>query len=243
MSHVVFALVLAAVQSADTSYLYRIELIQAAPGRLLEVVDLYRQRSAIHVSGGEPDPTIMRHRQGDHWDLLVLTPMQDFVTYFGSARQERLRAAGASHGLTYPQWLARVTPLIAWREDVYLRGPPPTVVTEALEAGDLYHIEMFVALPGHRAELVQEREMENHFLAGLDRPTNLIFVRAGGAAWDAVTIGTYRDLPHFAASDTIPDARQTTAARAAGFAGADRIGTYLRTLIARHHDTLAGAVR
>jgi len=36
---------------------------------------------------------------------------------------------------------------------------------------------------------------------------------------------------------------QEMAARAAGFEGADRIGSYLRSLILYHHDTLAVAIR
>ena len=84
--------------------------------------------------------------------------------------------------------------------------------------------------------------MENAYQKALDRPTNLIFTRESGAAWDLFTIGGYRDLKHYAESADIPEAAQETAARGAGFDGAKAIGPYLRTLIREHHDTLATAV-
>jgi hypothetical protein len=77
----------------------------------------------------------------------------------------------------------------------------------------------------------------------LGRPQDLIFTRVAGAAWDVVTIGTYRDLKHYAESVDIPADRQDAAARAAGFESGDAIGPFLRTLISSHHDTLARAVR
>ncbi|UCG85023.1 MAG: hypothetical protein JSW71_13885, partial [Gemmatimonadota bacterium] len=77
----------------------------------------------------------------------------------------------------------------------------------------------------------------------IDRPQNLIFTRAAGAAWDSFTLGVYRDLKHYAESADIPQELQQQAALAAGFEGADRIGTYMRTLIQRHNDTLGGRVR
>ncbi len=68
-------------------------------------------------------------------------------------------------------------------------------------------------------------------------------MREFGAAWDAFTVGAYRNWKHFAERDDIPPDRSLAAARAAGFEGDDRIGPYLRSLIQSHHDTLATAVR
>ena len=81
--------------------------------------------------------------------------------------------------------------------------------------------------------------MENAYLAALGRPTNLLFVRDLGAAWDVITIGAYRGWKHFAERDDIPAERSRAAALRAGFEGDDRIGPYLRSLIQWHHDTLA----
>ena len=75
-------------------------------------------------------------------------------------------------------------------------------------------------------------------------------VRAGAVAGIAVTngllglvtLGFYRDLQHFAQRSDLTPEQADEAARAAGFEASNRIGTYLRTLIDYHHDTLAVAV-
>jgi hypothetical protein len=43
---------------------YRVELVRAAPGSLLEVIDLYRLQASVSVAAGEEPPLIMRHSQG-----------------------------------------------------------------------------------------------------------------------------------------------------------------------------------
>ena len=199
--------------------LYRILLLlRAAPGSLLEVIALEKQAAG--------QPFLLRHSQGDQWDLMAIFPMTtDRVTPVEDARLDTALAAR-----------------IAWREEVFVEGPPLRQVSAALRGGEFYHIEMHVALPGRLTDLVREREMENAFERALARPEDLIFTRVAGAAWDVVTVGTFRDIKHYAESADIPAARQDSAARVAGYASADAIGPYLRTLIASHHDTLARAV-
>ena len=204
--------------SHPDAQLYRILLLRAAPGSLLQVIALEKQ-----VPG---HPFLLRHSQGDQWDLMVIFPMAtDRVTPVEDARLDTALAAR-----------------IAWREEVFVTGPPLPQVAAALRGGEFYHIEMHVALPGRLADLLRERAMENAFERALARPEDLIFTRVAGAAWDVVTVGTYRDIKQYAESADIPEARQDSAARVAGFASADAIGPYLRTLIASHHDTLARAV-
>lgn len=209
----------AAPHAADSASLYRILMLRAAPGRLLEVIDLVKQAPA--------HPYIMRHSQGDQWDLLLVIPMEsDRVTPAFDARLET-------------ELQARV----AWEEEVFVAGPPNDRVRAAFASGDFYHIEMHIAVAGKQADLYKEREMENAYERVLGRPEDVIFTRIAGAAWDVVTIGTFRDIKHYAESADIPQPRQDSAARAAGYATADAIGPYLRTLISSHHDTLARAVR
>jgi len=85
--------------------------------------------------------------------------------------------------------------------------------------------------------------MENAYQKALARPENFIFVRDQGASWDLFTLGFYRNLKHYAESADIPEKDQESAAKSAGFEASNRIGPYLRTLIAEHHDTLAVAVK
>ncbi|HYX21956.1 MAG TPA: hypothetical protein VFA98_14020, partial [Thermoanaerobaculia bacterium] len=113
----------------------------------------------------------------------------------------------------------------------------------ALGSAGFFHVEMFEALPGRRADLLKQRQMENDYSRRMGLPENLIFVRDSGAAWDLFTVGGYRDLKHYAEGSDLPETKSEEAARAAGFDGAKGIGPHLRTLIALHHDTLAVAVK
>jgi hypothetical protein len=242
------ALLLAAALSlgstqASEGYLYRTLTLRAAPGDLLEVMEMYLDRMPAYDAAGDERPFIMRHSQGDQWDLLLLFPMGSAEEYFSNSRVARRESAGQQSELSDAEFVEELSERVAWREDLYVLGPPLDIVRDAFENNSYYHVEMFIALPGMQAKLIEEREMENAYLQGIGRPQNLIFTRVAGAAWDSYTIGFYRDLKHYSASADIPDVDKEASAKAAGFEGADRIGTYLRTLIQSHHDTLATAVR
>jgi len=221
------------------TYLYRAALIQAAPGKLLEVVDLWKAGWPGTKGGGDEPPIAMRHSQGDRWDLLLLFPMGSLETYFSPdrirARQKASDAAAADRD--------RLAGDVAWQEDVFVLGPPVEEVRRRLADAGFFHVEMFDALPGRRADLFRQREMENVYSRAIGAPENLIFTREAGAHWDLFTVGAFRDLKHYAAAADVPQAKQDEAARAAGFDGAKAIGPYLRTLIASHHDTLAVSIK
>lgn len=199
--------------------LYRMTLLRAAPGRLLEVV--------ADVKAAAHGALVLRHSQGDQWDLMVLAPIGSYAEHF--ARPESTAPLADASRLSF-------------QEDTFVRGPDLRALP-AFEGAALFHVEMFHALAGKRDELLREREMENAYLRALGRPTNAIFVREAGGAWDAFTVGAYRSWKHFAERDDIPPERSQAAARQAGFADADHIGPYLRSLIESHHDTLATLVR
>jgi hypothetical protein len=220
-------------------YLYRATLLQAAPGKLLEVVDLYKAGWPGLRDSGDEAPIAMRHSQGDRWDLLLLFPMGSYEQFYARDRVIRREKAAAAARLE----LDRLRGDTARQEDVFVLGPPLEEARGKLGDAGLFHIEMFESLPGQRAGLYKEREMENAYAKALGEPENLIFVRDAGAAWDLFTVGPFRDLKHYAESADVPAAKQDEAAKAAGFEGARFVGPYLRTFIALHHDTLAVAVR
>jgi hypothetical protein len=228
---------------ADTSYLYRTLLVRAGPGSLLDVIEMFKSRAQVCEASGDGAPFMMRHSQGDHWDLLLLFPMGSFSDYYSGDRVTRRQQAALQSGISEDEFLHELGRHVAWREELYVLGPSWDVVRAKLDSGSYYHVEMFVALPGRRDELFRQREMENAYLNHIGRPQNLIFTRAAGAAWDSSTLGVYRDLKHYAESADVPQDLQQEAALAAGFEGADRIGTYMRTLIQRHNDTLGGRVK
>jgi len=225
------------VHAVESGYLYRATLVQAAPGRLTELIEAYKNASA-HLAEGKEAPLWMRHSQGDHWDLLILWPMGNYAEYY---KPERIaRRSKTDDALVHkPDWHA----LIATQEDVFVFGPSISEVRTVFASSWFYHVEMFQALEGHHDDLLRERQMESVYQRKLKRPENLLFVRDGGAAWDMFTIGCYRDLKHYAESADISEAAQEEAAKAAGFKSASSIGPYLRQYIRSHHDTLAVAVK
>ena len=230
------ALSAASTRASAPTYLYKTKLVQAAPGRLLDLIELQKALLTEYRNAGDEQPLMIRHSQGDRWDLLLLIPMKSYADYYSPERvSKRTQALKDNQD--------KLDALIAWQEDVFVYGPPLAETQKAFASAAFFHVEMFDALAGKQSELYREREMENAYLKSLKRPENLIFVRDQGAAWDLFTIGAYRDLKHFAESAGIPEADQEAAAKAAGFEAANRIGPYLRTLISLHHDTLAVSVK
>lgn len=211
------------------SALYRVLLVRAAPGRLLELIEVYERQIARHEVEATGRSYLFRHSQGDQWDLMLLVPLGESTSFSVSGGVD---GPGRAPG-----------ELVAWREELLARGPEVARVHDVLAGAGFFHVEMFVALAGKREALLEQRRMENDFLSAIRRPRNLIFTRAGGASWDLFTLGAYEDLQHFAEPTDATADEQERAALAAGFEGAERIGSYLRSLIAYHHDTLAVRVR
>jgi len=198
---------------------------------------------AVIDAGGDERPLWWRHMEGDQWDLMLLFPMGSYTDYYAQGRVSRREKAAATASLPQKDYQDKLGACIAWQEDVFVMGPPlETVKTEFTNAG-FYHIEMFVALPGKKAELYKEREMENVYQVGLGRPATMTFVRNQGAAWDMFSLGCYRDLKQWAGTGDIPPEKKEEAARLAGFLGANAIGPYMRTLIAMHRDTMGSAIK
>ena len=230
------------VDSLEGDYLYHLVMLRAAPGRLWDLVELLKEERDLLADVNEPVPYWMRHTQGDQWDLFLLYPVGSLHEYFEPERTARRLESGTQKGLSERQLKREADLLTSWRDEMFVRGPDPEVVGAAFGENDFYHVEMFVALSGRRRELLEERRMENHYLEQLDRPQNLIFVREAGGPWDSFTLGFYKDLKHYSESADIPAAVEEQAAKAAGFEGADRIGSYLRRLILYHRDTLCVSI-
>jgi hypothetical protein len=221
---------------AAEPYLYKVTLVQAAPGKLLELIDLYKARATALQTAGDEAPLWMRHSQGDHWDLMVLWPMASYTEYYRPERAGKRKQAEQLQAEKFKED-------IAWQEDLFAYGPPLADLRKAFGNGAYFHVEMFVALPGKFADLYKEREMENAYAKAIREPENFIFVRDQGAAWDIFTIGVFRDLKHYGESADVPAKDQEAAAKAAGFDAPSQIGPYLRRFIREHHDTLAVAVK
>ena len=222
---------------------YRTVLLRAAPGSLDALLDLYVNRRAVYEQAGVEQPVLMRHSQGDQWDLMALFPIGSMSDYFGKDRMSRLDEAGRVAGLSEEAFQDSIRSLVAFREEVFVEGPSVDVLREQAKGAGLYHIEMFVAVAGRYDDLVEQRQMENAYYHATNRDGNLIFVRLAGARWDVFTVGFYDSMQQFAADPDMPREGLEQAAVDAGFESRSTIGTYLRQLIHHHNDTLAVPVR
>lgn len=220
------------------SYLYRFVIIQAAPGRLNDLIDLYKARLPVIAAGGDERPFIAKHSQGDFWDLCLIYPSGSFTEYYSQARVAKRNAAADASGLPNAAFAQQFYSMVAWHEDLYAEGPPLDVFRAHVKDAGLAHFEMLQALPGKRDDLIRERQAENVYNHERGRPHTLIFVHDQGAAWDVITLDVFRDWRHFAEQETIPADVSAAAARKAGFASPEAIGPFMRTLISTHRDTL-----
>jgi hypothetical protein len=221
--------------AAVPAYLYKTTFVRAAPGKLLELIALCKNLDDALVAAGDERPLGWRHAEGDQWDLMLIFPMKSWEEYYSGERTDRRGAAAALE--------AGLAPCIAWREDLFVLGPPIETLRTAFEASGFFHIEMFVALPGKQADLLREREMENAYQVAMGRPAYFNFVRVSGAAWDVFSLGCYRDMLHWADTAGIPKEKKDEAARAAGFKDSASVGPCMRTLIDFHRDTMGGAIK
>ena len=252
MALVVIACVAASPASSEVTgppastkpvYLYKTTFVRAAPGKLLDLIALYKDRMVVIEKGGDVRPFWWRHTQGDQWDLMLLSPMGGYAEYFAKGRIAKRERAAEASGLSAEAFARKLDACSSWKEDVYVLGPPLEFVKKQFEGTGYYHLEIMVSLPGKQAELYEEREMENVYGQAGGRPYNMIFVRESGAPWDIYTLGCYRDLQHWAAPSPLSREEREAAAKKAGFTGADAIGPYMRTLIDFHRDTMGVAIK
>jgi len=235
------ALLSVAVQ-ADTTYLYQTHFVRAAPGEILELVEVYQERMSFYDAAGEAAPFVMRHAQGDHWDLQIMYPMGSFESYYSPERVGQRAHAAQASGVSEEEFRKRVRALTSWQEDLFVLGPPLETMTQIMNSGGYFHTEIMIALPGKQDELFHEREMENVYQRLTGRPERMLFTRVSGAPWDNFTLGIFRDLQHFAEPSGMSREETESAARDAGFESSAKVGVYMRSLILRHQDTHGGIV-
>ncbi len=220
-------------------YVYKVVLLRAAPDRLMELIELLKEDMNNYETFDLAKPYMMRHSQGDQWDLFLIWPIESMGKYFESGnlskRKEAVFLDKSYDNIIYDY--------ISHHEELFVEGPSLEDFNEMFENYDYYHVEMFVALGNKRRELLKEREMENDYLIAIGRRPNLIFNKVAGSRWDNFSIGFYKDIKDYAASSDIDPMLKEKAARDAGFEGADFIGSYLRRFINEHNDTLARAIK
>jgi len=233
------ALVAPAGASGQTEgdYLYNVTMLRAAPGHYAELVEALEAGSALREEAGDIAPFWIRHSQGDHWDFMLIYPMGDPVEFFEARRVEgRGAVMSSARGRSAARRLEEAT---AYEEEWFARSVSVEEMTRRFSGMGLFHVEIFAGLPGKRAELLEQRRMENRYYTHLDRQLNVLFVREAGPNWDAMTIGFYENLQTYAAAGVrYSEEEQNEAAQVAGFDAVNQIGPYLRSLLSYHNDTL-----
>ena len=120
----------------------------------------------------------MRHSQGDHWDLMFVSPLQ---------------------APSIDPLFDDVAGLIAFQEDTYAYGPSAEEFASEYADNAFYHVELFEAAPGKKDELFEQRRMENNYLSATGQVPNMIFNAVAGTDVDVFTIGFHEDFAAFAA--------------------------------------------
>jgi len=221
----------------EGDFLYKVTTVRAAAGAfedLLAWEDRMKASGYYHEAGLER-PLLMRHSQGDQWDLLVITPMESWSAYHAPEATEKRRKAAAEH----TELIAEGQAMFAFYEDHFAFGPSWSAIAVAYADNDFYHIEMFMAAPGKATALLDQRRMENAYLSATGQVPNMIFRRAAGSDVDVFTIGFHPSFEAFAAPAGVTDEEKDRAAKDAGFKGLADLSFYLRSLISAHRDTLA----
>ncbi|RNC85202.1 MAG: hypothetical protein ED557_00030 [Balneola sp.] len=223
--------------SAQTQQ-YKVTLLRANPGDLLELIDEVKEDIQNHEEFGIEKPYLLRHSQGDHWDLMFIYPIENISSYLSEESIEK-RSSSATLNKAYGD---DFFDLVSFQEEAIVEGPDRETFVSWFEEYGYFHIEIFTALAGKQEELLKQRQMENVFYSHIDHKGNLIFTRVFGPSWDIFTIGAYYNLRDFAGDGETTFEDENEAAKKAGFEGVNYIGSYLRSLLLEHHDTLANKV-
>lgn len=224
----------------EGDYLYKFTTIRAETGTFEDVLNWvsdikasdYFEKSGVHR------PFVMRHSQGDQWDLMMVLPMESWEAYYAVDTSKKRKGAEADFVKKFKDGFSK----IAFEEDHFAYGPDLESFTTAYNDNGLYHIEMFHAAAGKTEALYKQRQMENEYLSATGQIANMIFRRAGGSDVDVFTIGFHKDFKSFAADAPASPEEKEQAAKNAGFKDRADLSFYLRSLLNSHHDTFATKV-
>jgi hypothetical protein len=210
-------------QAAGGQELYHVHFVKAAPGKLAELIDAY-VAAPLEPPTAQP-PVILRHVEGDDWQLLVIAPL---------GTEETLQVAAPSAAMQ--EFLTRTRPLRAQHTDTFAIGPAWADARKALLGDDaaqgaaaaVYVVTVVRALPGHRDQLEGVLRKEVTAAPG----STLVLQHLEGASWEFVTISRYASWTAF--GDSLQKER--------GQAVMSPISAGLGDHMAEHHDTLAERV-
>lgn len=218
-----------AKEGHEFNELYRVTLLRAAPGefsRLLEDMQKKAKRGNYHI---------LRHSQGDHWDLMTIEHLGSYAAWFDNSKPKRQTQDKS--------WREHLDRLSSYRAEWFTYGPDKSVIEQGMQNNDLYHVEMFRSLAGHKVKLLHQRKIENDYLRETGQVVNVVFKGDQGSDWDVMTIGFHKNMLSFATGSNMSVDEKDKVAKQVGFKGVADIGPYLRSLLQSHNDTLAVSAR
>jgi hypothetical protein len=197
--------------------LYHIHVVQAAAGKLPELIDAYLKGPGPRPGDPQVDPLILRHREGGEWDLIVITPVGADYSATAEAPPPPVQ-----------QFNDTVAGLAAWHADTVALGPAWTVVQQALlptrsAAPAVFVVSDYRSLAGHRRQLRQTLDR----IAAASAGRTAVFTHVEGAPWNYLTV-TRHDSWAAVGESTQP-----------GAGAQPDLGLELRQHLAVHHDTIA----
>lgn len=208
---------------------YWVSQYRAAQGKFPALLDL--MKATDWKALGFDKPIMMRHSQGNHWDLMLLGNGST------SCSTDACKKA-------HDTFEAKVNALVDSEVSFTATSDVNWAALQKLnETSGLYHIEMFMAGAGKHAALLKERQMENDYLVRIGGKPNVIFETVYGSDVDNFTVGFYRDIVHYAERPDMTPEEMEAAAKASGFKNRADISFLLRELIVGHHDTIAVKVQ
>ncbi len=219
----------ALAQAPPPRELYRVHFFKAAPGKLPDLLEAYRNPPL--PDSATPRPLVFRHLLGDDWDVMVIYPLGAKASLDPNPpplpeAQRRFRE--------------RVMSAYAWHSDVYFSGPPLAEVQKALAlpreaqgGGGVYVASYYTALAGHNQALADVLKRD---LATARPGSTLLFEHVQGAPWEYLAIYRYASWLELAAAES--DSSADDRARAQGFADAADMGLQLRMHLGSHHDNV-----
>jgi hypothetical protein len=200
----------AAQASSGAPELYHAHFVKAAPGKLPDLIAAYQ---AAPVPAGEQKPIILRHREGDDWDLLVLTPYGKGDTTVTAAispdvdaQYAKFRASSERH------------------TDSFIAGPAWAQAQKAFgsDAKGVYVVGVYRSANGHRDQLGQALEK---IAATGPAGGTLTFRHVEGGPFDFIQITHY-------------DSWNAIDAPVPGQGDPEALSLELRQHMAEHHDTI-----
>lgn len=207
---------------------YWVTQYRAAPGKFPALLELVKNTNWQAFENGVP--LMMRHSQGNHWDLMLLGQHAKCDT---SACQQAAKAFEiAANELVDFELSFQASAETSWAD-----------LKAKNETSGLYHIEMFNAGAGKHGALMRQRVIENDFIKRIGQNRNEIFKVVYGSDFDIFTIGFYKDLQTYATPADVTQEQTEAAAKAAGFKNRADVSFLLRELIVGHQDTLAVKVK